>query len=66
MCTKNYTKHDLRNFERSRKFERESEHASNCKKFGEHKQAYFASKSSKGLILRALENFKGPFDTPNI
>ena len=24
----------------------------------------FASKSSKGRILRALENFKGPFDTP--
>ena len=25
----------------------------------------FASKSSKGQILRALENFKGPFDSPN-
>ena len=25
----------------------------------------FASKSSKGLILRALQNFKGPFDTTN-
>ena len=24
----------------------------------------FASKSSKGQILRALDNFKGPFDTP--
>ena len=23
-----------------------------------------ASKSSKGKILRALDNFKGPFDTP--
>ena len=37
-------------------------------KFCEHEQAStplnFASKSSKGQILRALKNFKGPFDTP--
>ena len=36
--------------------------------FCEHEQAStrlsLASKSSKGQILRALENFKGPFDTP--
>ena len=39
-------------------------------KFGEHEQAStrlnFASKSSKGKILRAvLKNFDGPFITPN-
>ena len=37
-------------------------------KFCEHEQAStrlnFASKSSKGQILRALENFQGPFNTP--
>ena len=37
-------------------------------KFGEHKQAStrlnFASKSSKGKILQAVKNFKGPFITP--
>ena len=26
----------------------------------------FASKSSKDQILRALENFKGPYDTPTV
>ena len=38
-------------------------------KFGEHEQAStrlnFASKSSKGKILRAVKNFNGPFITPN-
>ena len=38
-------------------------------KFGEHEQATtrlnFASKSSKGKILRAVRNFNGPFITPN-
>ena len=37
-------------------------------KFGEHEQAstrlYFASKSSKGKILRAVKDFNGPFITP--
>ena len=37
-------------------------------KFGEHEQAStrlnFASKSSKGKILRAVKNFNGPFITP--
>ena len=37
-------------------------------KFGEHEQAStrlnFASKSSKGKILRAVKNFDGPFITP--
>ena len=37
-------------------------------KFGEHEQARtrlnFASKSSKGKILRAAKNFNGPFITP--
>ena len=37
-------------------------------KFGEHEQAStclnFASKSSKGKILRAFKNFNGPFITP--
>ena len=55
------------------------EHAEHCdffantsrnKKFGEHEQAStrlnFASKSSKGKILRAVKNFNGPFITPNI
>ena len=36
----------------------------------EHEQAsthlIFASNSSKGQILRALSNWMGPFDTPNI
>ena len=53
------------------------EHAEHCdffastsrnKKFGEHEQAStrlnFASKSSKGKILRAVKNFNGPFLTP--
>ena len=39
-------------------------------KFGEHEQAStrlnFASKSSKGKILRAVKNFPGPFITPFI
>ena len=39
-------------------------------KFGEHEQAStrlnFASKSSKGKILRAVKNFHGPFITPFI
>ena len=38
-------------------------------KFGEHEQASsrlnFASKSSKGKILRAVKNFNGPFITPS-
>ena len=38
-------------------------------KFGEHEQAStrlnFASKSSKGKILRAVKYFNGPFITPN-
>ena len=38
-------------------------------KFGEHEQAStrlnFASKSSKGKILRAVKNFHGPFITRN-
>ena len=38
-------------------------------KFEEHEQAStrlkFASKSSKGKILRAVKNFNGPFITPN-
>ena len=38
-------------------------------KFGDHEQAStrlnFASKSSKGKILRAVKNFNGPFITPN-
>ena len=38
-------------------------------KFGEHEQASsrlnFASKSSKGKILRAVKNFNGPFIAPN-
>ena len=38
-------------------------------KFGEHEQAStrlnFASKSSKGKILRAVKNFNGPFITAN-
>ena len=38
------------------------------KKFGEDEQAStslnFASKSSKGKILRAVKNFNGPFITP--
>ena len=38
--------------------------------FGEQEQASphlnFASKSSKGKILRAVKNFNGPFITPNI
>ena len=38
-------------------------------KLGEHEQAStrlnFASKSSKGKILRAVKNFNGPFITPN-
>ena len=66
-CTKKPTNDDLWNFEQSANF---NENASNCKKFCEHKQAStglnFASKLSKGHILRALENFKGPFDTPSI
>ena len=37
-------------------------------KFGEHEQAStclnFASKLSKGKILRAVKNFDGPFITP--
>ena len=37
-------------------------------KFGEHEQEStrlnFASKSSKGKILRAVKNFNGPFITP--
>ena len=37
-------------------------------KFGEHEQAStrlnFASKSSKGKILRAVKNFNEPFTTP--
>ena len=37
-------------------------------KFGEHERAStrfnFASKSSKGKILRAVKNFNGPFITP--
>ena len=37
-------------------------------KFGEHEQAStrlnFASKSSKGKILRAVKNFNAPFITP--
>ena len=37
-------------------------------KFGEHEQVStrlnFASKSSKGKILRAVKNFNGPFITP--
>ena len=37
-------------------------------KFGEHEQAStrlnFASKSSKGKILRAVKNFNGPLITP--
>ena len=37
-------------------------------KLGEHEQAStglnFASKSSKGKILRAVKNFNGPFITP--
>ena len=37
-------------------------------KFGEHEQATtrlnFASKLSKGKILRAVKNFNGPFITP--
>ena len=41
--------------------------ASNAK-LGEHEQAStrlnFASKSSKGKILRAVKNFNGPFITP--
>ena len=45
------------------------EHASNAK-FGEHEQAStrlnFASKSSKGKILRAVRNLNGPFITPRI
>ena len=54
------------------------EHAEHCdffastsrnKKFGEHEQGStrlnFASKSSKGKILRAVKNFNGPFITPN-
>ena len=39
-------------------------------KFGEHEQAStrlnFASKSSKGKILRVVKNFNGPFITPLI
>ena len=39
-------------------------------KFGEHEQAStrlnFASKSSKGKILRAVKDFNEPFITPNI
>ena len=55
------------------------EHAEHCdffastsrnKKFGEHEQAStrlnFASKSSKGKILRAVKNFNGPFITPQM
>ena len=38
-------------------------------KFGEHEQAStrlnFASKSTKGKILRAVKNFNGPFVTPS-
>ena len=40
------------------------------RKFCEHEQAsthvIFARNSSKGQILRALLNWKGPFDTPNL
>ena len=40
------------------------------KKFREHEQAStrlnFASKSSKGKILRAVKNFNGPFITPGV
>ena len=39
-------------------------------KFGEHEQAStplnFASKSSKGKILRAVKSFNGPFITPSV
>ena len=39
-----------------------------AQKFGEHEQAStrlnFATKSSKGKILRAVKNFNGPFITP--
>ena len=39
-------------------------------KFGKHEQGStrlnFASKSSKGKILRAVKNFHGPFITPCI
>ena len=38
-------------------------------KFGKHEQAStrlnFASKSSKGKILRGIKNFNGPFITSN-
>ena len=40
------------------------------KKFGEHEQTStrlnFASKPSKGKILRAVKNFNGPFITPPV
>ena len=43
--------------------------ACETQKFGEHEQAStrlnFASKSSKGKILRAVKNFNGPFVTPS-
>ena len=46
---------------------RECEH---LQKFCEHEQAsthlIFVSNSSIGQILRALSNWMGPFDTPNI
>ena len=42
--------------------------ASNAKIWGarasEHTRLNFASKSSKGKILRAVKNFNGPFITP--
>ena len=54
-----------RNFEQSR-----IRACKQLRKFCEHEQTStslnFARKSSKGQILRALENFKGPFDTPTI
>ena len=44
--------------------------ACEMQKFGEHEQAStrlnFASKSSKGKILRAVKNFNGPFITPHV
>ena len=67
------TKYDLDRFKKFWAIEQTLTRIRACKQLRnvcEHEQAstplLFASTSSKSHILRALENFKGPFDTPNI
>ena len=69
LCQKTY-KEQFTNFRAIEQISTRIRACEQLQKFCEHEQAStrlnFASKSSKGQILLALEDFQGPFNTPSL